>query len=321
MPDQKYFLDLNDLQYKQVRVPWKKRLFRIFLWLVCTTGITIIYGTVFERMFGSPKENVLNQQIENLKIQYTLASLEMENHFKTIESLKVSDEVRYRPILEMDSIPQSIRNPGFGGVERFRELNGYYNSSMMKSFRIRIEEMKNMTNIQTESFATISEMTAEWKDEMDHLPAISPVDPKYRMGDGFRFREVHPVLGYGRPHYGQDFYVGYGTKVYATGDGIVINTGRNSGGFGNVVVVDHGNGLQSYYAHLSEIRVPKGMNVKRGDCLGLSGNTGLSTGAHLHYQINKFNRPVNAIEFFNNDVTEEEFNEMIEAFSSKSIYR
>ncbi len=321
MRNRKYFLDLNDIQYKPVRIPWRKRLLQLLLWFTGTVAITVLYGTLFENLFGSPKEKMLTQQIENLKIQYSLAGMGLDNSFKIIENLKVSDEIRYRPILEMDSIPRSIRNPGFGGVDRFRDLNGYSNSSLMKSFRTRIEEIKNMANVQTESFAAIGEMSEEWKDEMDHLPAISPVDPKYRLGDGLKYREVHPVLGIGRPHYGQDFYVPYGTKVYATGDGIVINSGRNSGGFGNVVVVDHGNGLQSYYAHLSEIKVPKGMNVKRGDCIGLSGNTGLSSGAHLHYQINKFNRPINAIDFFNNDVTEEMFTEMIEAFSSKSIYR
>jgi len=122
-------------------------------------------------------------------------------------------------------------------------------------------------------------------------------------------------------HFGQDIEVPYGTEVYATGDGIIIASGYNSDGFGNYIKIDHGNGLQSLYGHLSSIKVVKGLNVKRGDLIGLSGNTGTSTGAHLHYQIEQFGKPTNPINFFNNDMTQEEFSEMIQAFGSKSKFR
>jgi murein DD-endopeptidase MepM/ murein hydrolase activator NlpD len=321
MRKRKYFLDLNDLQYKQVRLSLEKKLLRLVLWFAGTIAITVFYSTLFHNFFGSPKEALLSQQIGNLKLQYSLANRNMDNSLKSINSLRMSDEIRYRPILEMESLPESYRNPGFGGVDRFVDLDGYNNSVMMKSERTKIEEMKNMLYVQGESFTTIKERTSEWKYEMDHLPAISPVDPKFPLGDGFKYREVHPVLGIGRMHYGQDIKVPYGTRVYATGDGKVVEAGFNSGGFGNYVIIDHGFGLQSIYGHLSKIGVPKDLNVKRGDLIGLSGNTGSSTGPHLHYQINKYGQPKSAINFFNNDITQEEFNEMIQAFQSKSKLR
>ena len=321
MRNRKYILDLNDLQYKPVRLPLGKKLLRLFFWFSCTVAITIFYSAVFENIFGSPKETMLRQQIDNLRFQYSIAGREIDNSLTTIKSLKMSDEIRYRPVLEMDSLPESFRNPGFGGVDRFSDLNSYANSDLMKSTRIKIEEMKNMTNVQKESFSTIKDRTDAWKYEMDHQPAISPVDPTYRLGDGFKFREVHPVLGTPRMHYGQDFVVPYGTRIYATGDGKVIESGMNNSGFGNCIKIDHGNGLQTTYGHLSEIRVPVGMNVKRGDLIGLSGSSGTSSGPHLHYQIDNFGQHVNAINYFNNDMTEEEFNEMIQAFESKSKFR
>lgn len=322
MGKRKYFLDLNDLQYKQIRHPFWKKLFHCILWFGGSVAVTAFYVSVIHNYFGSPKEHVLDQQIENLQLKYSLANRELDFSMKNIKSLEKSDEIRYRPILKMEGIPEIIRNPGFGGVDRLRDLNGYLNSDLMLSTRERIEEMKNMTNVQNESFTSINDKAAEWKFEMDHLPAISPVDPSFRLGDGYRFREKHPVLGYGRMHYGQDFYVPYGTKVYATGDGKVIESGNNGGGFGNVVMIDHGYGLTSIYAHLSKINVPKDINVKRGDMIGLSGSSGsLSTGPHLHYQINKYGSPVKAIDFFNNDITEQEFQEMIQAFGSDSIFR
>jgi murein DD-endopeptidase MepM/ murein hydrolase activator NlpD len=314
-------LDLSDLQYKQVRLSLEKKLLRLFLWFAGSVLIAMFYGTVFENIFGSPKEKMLSQQVENLKLKYSLINRQLDNSIASLNSFRLSDDKRYRPILNMDIIPESYRKAGYGGVDRFRDLAGYVNSDLIISCRSRIEEIKNMGNVQRESFVSIAGRSADWKMEMDHLPAISPVSVKYRLGDGYKFREIHPVLGTPQMHYGQDFSVPYGTEVYATGDGTVIESGWNSGGFGNCIKIDHGNGLQSIYGHLSDIKVVNGLKVKRGDLIGLSGSTGTSSGPHLHYQIDKFGQHTNAINFFVNDVTEEEYNEMIQAFESKTKFR
>ncbi len=319
--NRKYVLDLIDLQYKQVKLPWKVKLFRSSLWLAGSVLVALFYGFIFKSTFGSPKEKLLCQQIENLKLQYSLVGRELDISVATLNNFRLSDDKRYRPILDMDTLPESYRKAGFGGVDRFRDLAGYDNSKLLISYRTKIEEIKNQANVQNESFKSIEEKSSEWKREMDHMPLISPVDVQYRLGDGFKFREVHPILGTPRMHYGQDFEVPYGTNVYATGDGQVIESGWNSGGFGNCVVVDHGYGLQTIYGHLSDIKVTRGMNVKRGDLLGLSGSTGLSSGPHLHYQIEKFGQHVNPINFFNNDISVEEYNEMIQTLESRSNFR
>ena len=321
MTNRKYFLDLNDLQYKQVRLPWKKKLLRLFLWLAGTVTVTMIYASIFGSIFGSPKEKMLNQQVDNLKLQYTITGKQIDHNYKILESLKMSDEVRYRPILEMDSIPWSIRNPGFGGVDRFREMNGYFNSGLMKSTRMRIEEMRNMITVQEESFKSIEEKEAEWERMLEYVPWICPVRVDIRKGDGLKFREIHPVLGTPQWHHGQDFTAPYGTDVYATGAGRVIEAGWNSGGYGNYVVIDHGYyGYQSLYAHLSSISVSKGLNVKRGDKIGLSGNTGTSSGPHLHYEINQYGQHKNPLAFFNDDLTVAEYFEMIQKLTSGSLF-
>jgi murein DD-endopeptidase MepM/ murein hydrolase activator NlpD len=149
---------------------------------------------------------------------------------------------------------------------------------------------------------------------------ISPVAVNYQLGDGFKFRNIHPVLGTPRMHYGQDFEVPYGTDIYATGDGKVLESGWNSEGFGNYIVIDHGYGLQTTYGHLSEIKVTKGDILKRGDLIGLSGSTGTSSGPHLHYQIDQFGEHKNPINFFNNDITIEEYNEMLQVQGSRSKF-
>ncbi len=321
MRNRKYFLDHNDLQYKQVRLPWSKKLLRLFMWFAITVGVTFVYGSVFENLFGSPKEKMLNREIDNLKLQYTLAGKELDNAYEMMNSLKLSDEVRYRSVLEMDTIPGSVRKPGFGGIERFRELNGYYNSTLMKSTRTRIEELKNMVNVQDESFRAIEEKRAEWERMYEYLPMISPVDVAIRLGDGLKFREVHPVHGNPQWHHGQDFETPYGTEVFATGSGTIIEAGWNTGGFGNHVRIDHGYGYQTIYGHLSSIKVSKGMNIKRGDLVGLTGSSGTSSGPHLHYQIDQYGQHKNPLYYFNDDLTREEYFDMIQLLTSSTKFR
>jgi murein DD-endopeptidase MepM/ murein hydrolase activator NlpD len=317
----KYVLDLTDLQYKQVRLPWTKKFLRISLWFAISLAVATVYGIFFENVFGSPKEKLLAAQIENLKLQYSLIGRELDNSITSLNKLRLSDDKRYRPILDMDSVPESYRKAGIGGVDRYQDLEGFKNSDLLISYMSKIDEIKSMSTVQSESFKTIAEKSVEWKREMDHFPGISPVSVKFRLGDGLKWRTVHPVLGTSRMHNGQDFDVPYGTDVHATGDGKVIESGWNSGGFGNYIVIDHSYGLQTVYGHLSSIKVVKNQNVKRGDLIGISGNSGLSSGPHLHYQIEQFGTHKNPINFFNNDVTAEEYNDMIEAFESKSKLR
>lgn len=317
----KYILDLSDLQYKQVRLPFGRKVMHSLLWFVLSVLITVIYVTLFRELFGSPKEKLLSQQIENLRLQYSLVGRQLDNSMSRLNSFRLSDDIRYRPILDMDTIPESFRKAGYGGVNRYSDLTGYINSDLLVSSRSRIDVISNMAKVQKESFKAIAEKTGEWRMEMDHQPMISPVAVQYRLGDGFRFREVHPVLGTPRMHYGQDFSVPYATEVYATGNGTVIEAGWNSTGFGNFIVIDHGYGLRSTYGHLSQINVSQGLSVKRGDMIGLSGNTGTSSGPHLHYQIDQFGQHKNPINFFNNDMTVEEYNEMIQVLASRTKFR
>ncbi len=319
--NRKYILDMSDLQFKQIRLPFKKRLMRTFLWFMASVMMTLVYVFLFRSLFGSPKEKLLEQQVENLKLQFSLAGRELDRSLEELNSFRLSDEIRYRPILDMDSIPGTYRKAGFGGVDRYRELAGYANSDLLILYRSKIDVITSMARVQKESYSAIAERATEWKIEKDHQPYISPVDVKYRLGDGFKFREKHPVLGTPRMHYGQDFEVPYGTDVHATGNGTVIEAGWNSMGFGNFVVIDHGYGIRTTYGHLSRINVPKGLKVKRGDLIGQSGNTGTSSGPHLHYQIDQFGQHKNPINFFNNDMSAEEYSEMIQTFASKGRLR
>lgn len=320
MPNRKYFLDLSDLQFKRVRLAWKHKLLRTLLFFVVSVTVSVIYGKIFTAYFGSPEEKILNQEIENLKLDYALMGRKLDNSLKVLRDLERSDASRYRPVLDMDSIPSSLRNPGYGGVNRYEDIEGYMNTGMMLMFRRKVQDIRNKTNVQFESFKAIEERKNEWKREMEYLPMICPVNVNFRRGDGLKFREVHPVLGTPQWHHGQDFSTPYGTEVHATGSGTVIDAGWNSGGFGNCIVIDHGYGYRSTYGHLSGINVAVGQNVKRGDMIGLTGSSGTSSGPHLHYQIDLFGQHKNPLYYFNDDLTEDEYFEMIKTLSARTIF-
>jgi hypothetical protein len=321
MRHKKYILDLADLQYKRVRMPWKHKFIRGIAWIAGSIAISIFYLTIFENHFGSPKEMKLNQDIESLKLRYSMLNHEYEDTYRKVYYLKLSDERRYRPVLDMDSLPESIRRPGIGGVDRYRDIEGFSYSSVMISARQKVDALTNIARVQEESFNAIETARKEWEREQEFIPKICPVNPVIRRGDGWKFRAVHPVTGLPEWHRGQDFNAPYGTNVVATGNGTVTFAGNRNDGYGNYVMIDHGFGYQSLYGHLSKINVSLGLNIKRGDLIGLSGNTGSSSGPHLHYEIIINGQHVDALNFFSDDLTPEEYNDMITLLSSKSTYR
>ena len=188
----KYFLDHTDLLFKQVRVPFKGKIIRITLWLLASVAVTFIYTSIFNRTYGSVKEKALEQEIDDIKLQYSIMQMNINNSLNILSDLELSDANRYRPVLEMDSIPASVRKMGTGGVVRYEELDGYDNSVLMLAMRMKVDEIKNRTTVQYESFRSIEEQKNEWKRELEYLPMISPVNVVYRLGDGVKFRK-HPV--------------------------------------------------------------------------------------------------------------------------------
>lgn len=283
--------------------------------------VSIGYFKAFDSYFGSPKQKKLEQQAEELKLRYTLLDRKFDESFREIKYFQQSDEIRFRPILNMESIPPSFKKPGYGGVDRYREFNGLTYGNLIISSHEKLDEIRNLASVQEESFKVITDRTGEWISEFEHIPWICPVDISFPRGDGIKFREVHPVYGTPRWHFGQDFNCPYGTEVFATGDGKVTVAGWSDNGFGNNVVIDHGYGFQTIYGHLSKINVPLGMNVKRGDLLGLSGNSGTSSGPHLHYQVDRYGSHENPLNFFNDDLSREEYFKMITQLSSRTKFR
>lgn len=310
-----YFLD-SDLQYKPIKLTKRKKLFRFLIFVILFFVIGSSYNFIYKEINDSPKEKILNENLEELKLKYSILNKRLDNSLEILNNFEISDNKRYRPILNLDTITKDILNQGQGGIKKYDELEGYNNSNLMISTQKQLEFIKSKSHLQYESFKILKYQTDEWIRELEHLPLISPVNIEIRRGDGIKFREKHPILGRPAWHHGQDFSAPFGTEVYATGAGKIKYVGKDRG-LGNFITIQHGYGYESMYGHLSSFSVKKGDLVKRGDLIGLTGSTGYSTGPHLHYQINLYGRYQNPLHFFSDNLTEEEYIEMIDTLNSK----
>ncbi|HQO84697.1 MAG TPA: M23 family metallopeptidase [Bacteroidales bacterium] len=310
-----YVFDHTNLQFLQHRRNRGERILRFALWFSLSIVVTFFYSIIFHRLFGSPKEEMLRQQVEELKLRYTMLEKQIDYSTAAVTELRSSDNTLYRAVLDMPAIPADISEGGSGGTNRLADLTGYLNSDLLMKVRSKFDDLKTQTNIQYNSLAELTARASEWKEMWEHLPYIRPVNVTLRLGDSMGFREKHPVLGSPRWHFGQDFCCPIGTEVHATGAGVVAYAGNQRDGFGIKVVIDHGYGYRTIYGHLSEFNVRQGQRVTRGDFIGLSGNTGTSTGPHLHYQIDLFGAHVNPLWYFQDNLTEEEYFMMLEYLS------
>ncbi|MDM8001473.1 MAG: M23 family metallopeptidase [Bacteroidota bacterium] len=310
-----YVFDHANLQFMQHRRKGSEKLLRFALWFSLSIVSTLFYSLVFHRLFGSPKEELLQQQVDELKLRYTLLEKHIDRSSAAVAEMRSSDNTSYRAVLDMPLIPSDISQGGAGGTNRTADMTGYLYSELMVRVRSKFDNLKTQTNIQYNSFTEVNERADEWKEMWAHLPYIRPVNVTMRLGDGMKFREKHPVLGSPRWHFGQDFCCPIGTEVHATGAGIVAYAGNDRDGYGIKVVIDHGYGYRTIYGHLSEFNVRRGQKVSRGDFIGLSGNTGTSTGPHLHYQIDLFGEHVNPLWYFQDNLTEDEYFMMLDYLS------
>ncbi len=311
MPKRKYILDSSTLQFLQHRPAWTDRLLRASIGFGISILVAVVYIFIFNRLFGSPKEKMLADKLEETKLEFALLEHRMDNASVMLKDLRSTDNSTYRPILDLESIPENMSQGGSGGTDKYSNLTGLDNSDMLISAATKFNNIKTQTNIQYNSFKELTADAADWKRMWENLPYFRPVDVVYRMGDGYHFREKHPVLGTPRWHFGQDFPCPPGTKVYATGGGTVKFAASEGDGYGKKIIIDHEYGYQTLYGHLSGFNVKPGQKVKRGDLIGYSGTTGISSGPHLHYQIDLYGEHVNPLSYITNDLTEEDYFKII----------
>jgi murein DD-endopeptidase MepM/ murein hydrolase activator NlpD len=238
----------------------------------------------------------------------------MESVMKDMQN---RDDNIYRAIFEAEPIPENIRRAGVGGVNRYSSLEGYNSSDAIIETTYRLDKLAKQMYIQSKSFDEVIELARKKEEMLSSIPAIQPVSNKQldHIASGFGMR-MHPIYKVMKMHTGLDFASAIGTEIYASGDGIVEEVEDKFSGYGRSIVIKHGFGYQTLYAHMSVIKVRRGQKVKRGDVIGLVGNTGTSSGPHLHYEVIKDGQKIDPANFFFNDLTPEEYDLMLEKSSN-----
>jgi murein DD-endopeptidase MepM/ murein hydrolase activator NlpD len=274
---------------------------------------------IFFQFFDSPKEKILNREIIQLSSQYETMQSKLNQVELVLDDIQQRDDNIYRVIFEADPIPKSIRKAGYGGVNRYQDLTGFKNSDLIISTANKIDQITKQLYIQSKSFDEIIELAKNQSDMLAAIPAIQPVANKnlHRMASGYGYR-IHPVYKTRKLHTGMDFSAKIGTPIYATGDGKVSKVRRSRRGYGNYVIINHGYGYKTLYAHMSKYIVKRGQKVKRGDIIGYVGNTGMSMAPHLHYEVHKDGRKINPVNFYYNDLTPQQYEKMLEISSQNN---
>ncbi len=315
----KYRYNPDTLCYDRIETGFRYYLSKIFSFSLYGALMGVVYFLGYTYLIDSPKEIKLERENARMQSQYEIMSSQLNQVQKVLEDIQQRDENVYRVIFQADSIPNSVRNAGFGGVNRYRYLEDLDNSNLVIETARKLDIIMKQLYVQSKSFDEIIDLTQRKEEMIKCIPAIQPISNRdlRRTASGFGWR-TDPIYGTRRFHGGIDFSAPDGTEIYSTGDGVVTSVRRSAIGYGNHIEIDHGFGYSTLYAHLSEFNVKVGQKVNRGDVIGFVGNSGKSTAPHLHYEVRRKGRAVDPTHYFYQDLTPEQYEEMIRIASNSN---
>jgi murein DD-endopeptidase MepM/ murein hydrolase activator NlpD len=316
MTPTKYKFDPDSLSFDKIRLGIRTLFLRFFAYFIGSVLIAIIYWALFASFFDSPKEKALKREVEQMTIQYELIHKEMASVENVLTDLQKTDDNLYRTIFEAEPIPSTEREGGIGGVNRYEVLEGYNNSNLVVETATRLDKIRKKVYVQSRSYDDLIKLAENKTEMLKSIPAIIPISNKdlTRTASGFGWR-IHPFYKISKFHYGMDFTAPLGTEVYATGNGTIIEVKSAQRGLGKYIIIDHGFGYTSIYAHLSNFNVRIGQKVQRGDIIGFVGSTGTSVANHLHYEIKLNGVNVDPVNYYFEDLSSEEYERIIDIAS------
>lgn len=306
----KYYYDSENLAYKKIRTKKRTKLGFAILFLIASAlfGFIVFVILLNTSYFETPKDRLQAREIENLKLKYAILNKKMDEIDNVTQALENRDNNIYRVYFNRSAIPDSIRKAGFKDLERYKDLEGYNNSKLVMSTTKRIDQLSKQLAIQSRSLDEILKLAGSKRNLLSAIPAIQPVrnENLKQMASGFGYR-IDPFTKVRKMHNGMDFAASTGSPIYATGEGVVARADNTASGYGNHIVIRHGFGYESLYAHLSKYNCRAGQHVKRGDVIGYVGSTGRSEGPHCHYEVHKDGKVVNPLNFYYGNISAVEY--------------
>ena len=313
-----YIFNKKTLTYNEVKPAPGKTLKKalVFLFITVITGSCLF---LISANFGSPRSFLLEKKQSYLDKRLGILNKKLDSLSNIIIENNYRNDNMYRIILGLDSLALTMRQAGTGGSQGKSIFGKHSNSVLVLKIAKKIDKIQHQLKIQDTSYAEIENATTDWQKEISSLPLVMPISVKDLLFISSTFgRRIDPIFHIPAQHHGLDYVASLGTKVYATGNGIVTLSKYSRKGYGNEVIIDHSFGFSTRYAHLSEILVKTGDSVKRGQVIGLVGSTGKSTGPHLHYEVRSHNKPVNPFFYYSDDISGDEYEKMVNLNNSKN---
>lgn len=306
----KYYYDSENLAYRKIKTKKRTKFGYAALFLLASVlfgflSFVVLLNTPF---FETPKDRLLTREIDNFKLQYAILNKKMDQVEEVLANVEDRDNHIYRTYFNTAPISEEQRKAGFGGVNRYQELEGYDNSELVVSTSKRMDVIAKELVIQSKSLDEILKLAKEKNKLLAAIPAIQPVknEQMRQMASGFGYR-TDPFTKVRKFHEGMDFSAKTGTPIYATGDGVVARADNTASGYGNHIVIRHGYGYETLYGHLSRYNCRAGQSVKRGDVIGYVGSTGRSEAPHLHYEVHKGGEVVNPLNYYYGNISAAEY--------------
>ena len=315
----KYYYNPHSMRFEKLETPLRVRLLQLFGFIAASIVTGIIIVLIAFRYIDSPKEKLLRQENEDLKENYAVLVERAKQLELQMDELENRDNSVYRSIFEADPIPDSARVKETEKKKEVKLVQSMGETELVKSMTTQLNELSMRVAYQTKSYVEIEDMVRNKEKLLAAIPAIQPVSNRdlNRIASGFGYR-VDPVYKDTRMHKGLDFTAPIGTPIYATADGVVRESGFNTGGYGINVVIYHGYGYETLYAHMVRTKAKVGQRVKRGEVIGYVGNSGKSTGPHCHYEVHRNGIPVDPVYYFYNDLTPAQFDRLVKLAKSSN---
>ncbi|MBI9066831.1 MAG: M23 family metallopeptidase [Salinivirgaceae bacterium] len=317
---QNYLLDAENLVFQKDQNSFKSKVKRALRYFYMGGFLAFIFWIIlFSGLINSPKSIIMHNTNNELVAQLSNVNSKFDSISNLLSHVQHKDDNLYRVVSEIDPISPSERQAGFGGTDKYKNLQGFSNSEILIESAKKSDILKNQLKVQYESYSTVYSCVRLKNDSLLSIPAISPIAPIdfYRISDKFGMR-VHPITRKIHKHTGIDMAANIGKPIHSVGKGKVINVRKSKYGYGNNVIIDHGFGFKTLYAHMNTIYVKKGDQVLRGEQIGTVGNTGSSTGPHLHYEVIYKHHKINPETYFIEDLTNREYLNMVNAFASSN---
>jgi murein DD-endopeptidase MepM/ murein hydrolase activator NlpD len=310
----KYYYNTQSLRYEKFEDSLQSKILRIVGFISATLVFAFIIVYLAYTYLDSPKEKTLKREISQMQLEYDLLNKKLDHMTRVMADLQDRDDNIYRVIFEAEPIPLSIRQAGSGGINKYSELMNYDNGQLMSSAAQKMDLIRKQLYIQSKSYDEVSLLIKKKEEVLSSIPAIQPISNKQlsHIASGFGMR-MDPIYKIPKMHEGLDFTAPTGTPIHATGDGTISIVEYGDRGYGNHVTINHMVGYQTHYAHMSRIIVRERQEVKRGDIIGYVGSTGKSTAPHCHYEVIKNGVKIDPVNFFFNDLTPLEYEEMLKS--------